>query len=83
MKMPPVTQHALQRLIVELQISFKTVVVKFNQGLCRNKGVICFGLTFWFFCVKTKERIAVAHSIYPGNLFAFTQVRARHVTHNL
>lgn len=46
---------ALKMIVHAVQL-FITVVQQFNQGLCRNMGVICFGLTFWFFCVKTKEQ---------------------------
>jgi hypothetical protein len=41
-------QPATHRMIVQAQQLFTTVVQKSNQGLCRNMGVICFGLTFWF-----------------------------------
>lgn len=50
-----ICQPAAHRMIVHVLLYLTTVVVRFNQGPCRNMGVICSSLTFWFFCVKTKE----------------------------
>lgn len=57
--MTAINQHAAHWMIVQQLQPLITVVQWLNQGFRRELGVIIPVLTFWFFCVKTKERIVV------------------------
>jgi hypothetical protein len=64
---------------MQLHLQFTTVAQKLNQGIRRNMGVICSVLTFWFFCVKTKEqkelRCNRRRGFQPPTGFQLTPVR--------